>query len=96
MGLQITKTQPTGVDVTYWKIYKVEADYHNETLLARFYGYTNKTDRDAGKEPVIDGWMNLNMDNVTPGDSILDTAYAKLKATDPFTGSTDVYEEGQP
>lgn len=95
MGLQITKTNSQfGIDLEYWKIGQVRTNWHNKTCRVEMLGFVNKSQRDAGKNPVEIVGISFNDTDFTfvHTSGLITQVYAKVKALSAWSGSVDVLE----
>jgi len=111
MALQKTIPTAYGVDLTYWKVTRLNIDWLNEIGEVFLGGWPNQQARLNGVEALEYKTQVFRYDDWPfPADGYnITEAYERLKLpilehvgqgemhdNNPFTGATDVYEPGQP
>lgn len=111
MALQKTIPTPYGVDLTYWKVTRLNIDWLNEIGEVFLGGWPNQQARLNGVEALEYKTQVFRHDDwpFTADGYNITEAYERLKLpimehvgqgemhdNNPFTGATDVYEPGQP
>ena len=77
-----------GLPATYWNIGAVQEDFKGKGTEVTFYGYANKEARDAEKQPLSAGKVQIAGDEYVAGAdrSVL---YAIIKQKPEFAGAED-------
>jgi len=111
MALQKTIPTPYGVDLTYWKVTRLNIDWLNEIGEVFLGGWPNQQARLNGVQALEYKTQVFRHDDwpFTADGYNITEAYERLKLpimehvgqgemhdNNPFTGATDVYEPGQP
>ena len=61
MALQKTFKHTSGIDMTYWRVVKVDTDYSIQSGTILIYGYLNQASRDAGNGHL--GYKTIRFNN---------------------------------
>jgi hypothetical protein len=82
MALQKTIRHTTGLDMTYWRIVKVDTDYNVQSGTILIYGYLDQASRDAGNGHL--GYKTIRFSNaenveVPELDKVFDNYFAITK-----------------
>ena len=111
MALQKTIATAYGVDLTYWKVTRLNIDWLNEIGEVFLGGWPNQQARLNGVQALEYKTQVFRYDDwpFTADGYNITEAYERLKLpilehvgqgemhdNNPFTGATDVYEPGQP
>jgi hypothetical protein len=111
MALQKTIPTPYGVDLTYWKVTRLNIDWLNQIGEVFLGGWPNQQARLNGVEALEYKTQVFRYDDwpFTADGYNITEAYERLKLpimehvgqgemhdNNPFTGAVDVYEPGQP
>jgi hypothetical protein len=111
MALQKTISTPYGVDLTYWKVTRLNIDWLNQIGEVFLGGWPNQQARLNGVQALEYKTQVFRHDDwpFTADGYNITEAYERLKLpimehvgqgemhdNNPFTGATDVYEPGQP
>jgi len=111
MALQKTIPTPYGVDLTYWKITRLNIDWLNQIGEVFLGGWPNQQARLNGVQALEYKTQVFRYDDwpFTADGYNITEAYERLKLpimehvgqgemhdNNPFTGAVDVYEPGQP
>jgi hypothetical protein len=111
MALQKTIPTPYGVDLTYWKVTRLNIDWLNQIGEVFLGGWPNQQARLNGVQALEYKTQVFRHDDwpFTADGYNITEAYERLKLpilehvgqgemhdNNPFTGATDVYEPGQP
>jgi hypothetical protein len=111
MALQKTIPTPYGVDLTYWKVTRLNIDWLNQIGEVFLGGWPNQQARLNGVEALEYKTQVFRYDDwpFTADGYNITEAYERLKLpimqhlqqqeqhdSNPFTGAVDVYEPGQP
>jgi hypothetical protein len=111
MALQKTITTVYGVDLNYWKVTRLNIDWHNKIAEVFLGGWPQQATRLQGTEALEYRSQVFRHDDwpFTPNGYNITEAYERLKLpilqhmsgpeshdVNPFTGAVDVYEPGQP
>lgn len=77
-----------GIPATYWNIGAVAEDFKGQGTEVTFYGYASEAAKQAGKQPLSAGKMQISGDEYVVG---ADRAmlYAILKVKPEFDGAKD-------
>lgn len=78
-----------GVPATYWNIGAVQEDFKGQGTEVTFYGYADKASRDAGKQPLSAGKVQIAGDEYVAGAD-REALYAIIKQRPEFEGATDI------
>lgn len=77
-----------GIPATYWNIGAVQEDFKGKGTEVTFYGYASKEAREAGKQPLSAGKVQIaGADYVAGADRAALYAIIKLRAE--FEGAKD-------
>jgi hypothetical protein len=111
MALQKTIPTPYGVDLTYWKVTRLNIDWLNQIGEVFLGGWPNQQARLNGVQALEYKTQVFRHDDwpFTADGYNITEAYERLKLpimehvgqgemhdNNPFTGAVDVYEPGQP
>ena len=111
MALQKTIPTPYGVDLTYWKVTRLNIDWLNQIGEVFLGGWPNQQARLNGVQALEYKTQVFRYDDwpFTADGYNITEAYERLKLpimehvgqgemhdNNPFTGAVDVYEPGQP
>ena len=77
-----------GIPATYWNIGAVQEDFKGKGTEVTFYGYASKEARDAGKQPLSAGKLQLSGNEYVAGAN-REQLYAIIKQKPEFDGATD-------
>jgi hypothetical protein len=77
-----------GIPATYWNIGGIQEDFKGKGAEVTFYGYADKSARDAGKQPLSAGKMNIGGEEYS-ADMTRPTVYQLMKQKPEFEGSED-------
>lgn len=108
MAFQKTFAHNSGINVTYWKIAKVDTNYATKIGTITLYGYINQESRDGGNNPlmikkidfrnaeeapVFDTWFSVTKINGS-GKNPVKNAYEYLKTISDgeFSDATDILD----
>jgi hypothetical protein len=88
--MALIKAIPTdfGIDATYWNIGAVQEDFKGQGTEVTFYGYASKEARDAGKQPLSAGKVQVTGDEYVAGADRA-ALYAIIKLKSEFEGASD-------
>ena len=88
--MALIKEVPTdfGVNSVYWNIGAVQEDFKGQGTEVTFYGYASKDARDAGKQPLSAGKVQIVGDEYVAGADRA-ALYAIIKLKPEFEGATD-------
>ena len=88
MALKKSVDTDFGIPAEYWNIGAVAEDFKGQGTEVTFYGYASKKAREAGKQPLAAGKVQIAGDEYVPG---ADRAmlYAILKVKPEFAGAED-------
>jgi hypothetical protein len=88
--MALIKAIPTdyGIDASYWNIGAVQEDFKGKGTEVTFYGYASKEARDAGKQPLSAGKVQISGDEYVAGAD-RQVLYAIIKQKPEFEGATD-------
>lgn len=82
-------TPEAPVFAAYWNIGAVQEDFKGKGTEVTFYGYASKEARDAGKQPLSAGKVQIaGTDYVAGADRA--ALYAIIKLRPEFEGATDI------
>jgi hypothetical protein len=81
-----SETHP--VFANYWNIGAVQEDFKGRGTEVTFYGYASKDARDAGKQPLSAGKVQISGDDYVAGADRA-ALYAIIKQKPEFEGATD-------
>ena len=77
-----------GVPAEYWNIGAVQEDFKSQGTEVTFYGYASKEAREAGKQPLSAGKVQIaGGDYIAGADRA--TLYATIKQKPEFEGAED-------
>ena len=77
-----------GIPATYWNIGAVQEDFKGQGTEVTFYGYASKEARDAGKQPLSAGKLQLSGNEYVAGAN-REQLYAIIKQKPEFEGAVD-------
>lgn len=77
-----------GCTANYWHIGAVQEDFKGKGTEVTFYGYASKEARDAGKQPLSAGKVQIAGDDYVAGAD-RQTLYATIKQKPEFEGAED-------
>ena len=77
-----------GVDCWYWNIGAVQEDFKGKGTEVTFYGYASKEAREAGKQPLAAGKVNIVGEEYVAGAD-RQALYAIIKQKPEFEGAED-------
>jgi len=77
-----------GIPATYWNIGAVQEDFKGQGTEITFYGYASKEAREAGKQPLSAGKVQIGGDEYVAGADRAQL-YVIIKQKPEFEGSTD-------
>jgi hypothetical protein len=77
-----------GIPALYWNIGAVQEDFKGQGTEVTFYGYASKAARDAGKQPLSAGKVQIAGDEYVAGADRA-TLYATIKQKPEFEGAED-------
>jgi len=77
-----------GIQATYWNIGAVQEDFKGRGTEVTFYGYASKEAREAGKQPLSAGKVQIAGDEYIAGADRA-ALYAIIKQKPEFIGATD-------
>jgi len=77
-----------GIDATYWNLGAVHEDFKGKGTEVTFYGYASKEARDAGKQPLSAGKVQIAGDEYVAGADRA-ALYAIIKQKPEFEGAVD-------
>ncbi len=77
-----------GIPATYWNIGAVQEDFKGKGTEVTFYGYASKEARDAGKQPLSAGKLQLSGNEYVAGAN-REQLYAIIKQKPEFEGAVD-------
>jgi hypothetical protein len=77
-----------GVEANYWNIGAVQEDFKGKGTEVTFYGYASKDARDAEKQPLAAGKVQIAGDEYVAGADRAQL-YAIIKQKPEFEGATD-------
>ena len=88
--MALIKSIPTdfGINAEYWNVGAVAEDFKGKGTEVTFYGYANKEARDAGKQPLSAGKVQISGDEYVAGADRA-ALYAIIKQRPEFEGATD-------
>jgi hypothetical protein len=88
--MALIKSIPTdyGVNSEYWNIGAVQEDFKGQGTEVTFYGYASKEAREAGKQPLSAGKVQIAGDEYVAGADRA-ALYAIIKQKPEFDGATD-------
>ena len=88
--MALIKEVPTdfGVNSVYWNIGAVQEDFKGQGTEVTFYGYASKEARDAGKQPLSAGKVQITGDDYVAGADRA-ALYAIIKLKPEFEGAQD-------
>jgi hypothetical protein len=81
-----SETHP--VFANYWNIGAVQEDFKGRGTEVTFYGYASKEARDAGKQPLSAGKVQISGDDYVAGADRA-ALYSIIKQKPEFEGATD-------
>jgi hypothetical protein len=86
--MALIKAIPTdfGIDATYWNIGAVHEDFKGQGTEVTFYGYASKEAKEAGKQPLSAGKVQLSGDEYIAGADRA-TLYASIAKKPEFEGA---------
>jgi len=77
-----------GIPASYWNIGAVQEDFKGAGTEVTFYGYASKEARDAGKQPLSAGKMQIAGSEYVAGAD-RQALYAIIKQRPEFEGAVD-------
>jgi hypothetical protein len=77
-----------GIPASYWNIGAVQEDFKGKGTEVTFYGYATKEARDAGKQPLSAGKVQIGGDEYVAGAD-RQALYAIIKLRPEFEGAED-------
>ena len=77
-----------GVPALYWNIGAVQEDFKGQGTEVTFYGYASKEAREAGKQPLSAGKVQIAGDEYVAGAD-RQVLYAIIKQKPEFEGAED-------
>lgn len=77
-----------GVEAEYWNIGAVQEDFKGKGTEVTFYGYASKDARNAGKQPLAAGKVQIAGDEYVAGADRAQL-YAIIKQKPEFEGAED-------
>jgi len=77
-----------GIPAIYWNIGAVQEDFKGQGTEVTFYGYASKETREAGKQPLSAGKVQINNDEYVAGAN-REQLYAIIKQKPEFEGAVD-------
>jgi len=77
-----------GIPASYWNIGAVQEDFKGQGTEVTFYGYASKEARDAGKQPLSAGKVQIAGDEYVAGADRA-ALYAIIKQKPEFEGAED-------
>lgn len=77
-----------GLPACYWNIGAVQEDFKGKGTEVTFYGYASKEAREAGKQPLAAGKVQIAGDDYVAGADRAQL-YAIIKQRPEFAGSED-------
>lgn len=88
MALEKAIDTDYGLPATYWNIGAVQEDFRGKGTEVTFYGYASKEAREAGKQPLAAGKVQIAGDDYVAG---ADRArlYVIIKQRPEFAGAQD-------
>jgi hypothetical protein len=88
--MALIKSIPTdyGIDAQYWNIGAVQEDFKGQGTEVTFYGYASKAARDAGKQPLSAGKVQIAGSEYVAGADRA-ALYAIIKQKPEFEGAED-------
>jgi len=88
--MALIKAIPTdyGIDASYWNIGAVQEDFKGQGTEVTFYGYASKEAREAGKQPLSAGKVNIAGEEYVAGADRA-ALYAIIKQKPEFAGAQD-------
>lgn len=88
--MALIKFIPTdyGIDASYWNIGAVQEDFKGRGTEVTFYGYASKEAREAGKQPLSAGKVQITGDEYVAGADRA-ALYSIIKQRPEFEGAQD-------
>jgi rubrerythrin len=77
-----------GIPASYWNIGSVQEDFKGKGTEVTFYGYASKEAREAGKQPLSAGKMQIADDEYVAGAD-RQALYQIIKLRPEFEGAED-------
>jgi hypothetical protein len=77
-----------GIPAQYWNIGAVQEDFKGKGTEVTFYGYASKEAREAGKQPLAAGKVQISGDEYVAGAD-RSALYAIIKLKPEFEGAKD-------
>ena len=77
-----------GIQATYWNIGAVQEDFKGKSTEVTFYGYATKEAREAGRQPLAAGKVQITGDEYVAGAD-RQALYAIIKLKPEFEGAED-------
>jgi len=88
--MALIKAIPTdyGIDASYWNIGAVQEDFKGQGTEVTFYGYASKEAREAGKQPLSAGKVQIAGNEYIAGADRA-ALYSIIKQKPEFDGAPD-------
>ena len=88
--MALIKSIPTdyGIDASYWNIGAVQEDFKGQGTEVTFYGYASKEAREAGKQPLSAGKVQIAGEEYVAGADRA-ALYSIIKQKPEFEGAED-------
>jgi len=88
--MALIKAIPTdyGIDASYWNIGAVQEDFKGKGTEVTFYGYASKEAREAGKQPLSAGKVQIAGNEYVAGADRA-ALYSIIKQKPEFEGAED-------
>jgi len=77
-----------GIPAIYWNIGAVQEDFKGQGTEVTFYGYASKEAREAGKQPLSAGKVQISGNEYVAGAN-REQLYAIIKQKPEFEGAVD-------
>ena len=77
-----------GIPATYWNLGAVQEDFKGKGTEVTFYGYASQEAREAGKQPLSAGKVQIAGDDYVAGADRA-ALYSIIKQKPEFSGATD-------
>lgn len=78
-----------GIPASYWNIGAVQEDFKGQGTEVTFYGYASQEAREAGKQPLSAGKVQLSGNEYVAGADRL-VLYSIIKQRPEFEGAKDI------
>jgi hypothetical protein len=88
MALEKSIDTDYGIPATYWNIGAIQEDFKGYGTEITFYGYASKEAREAGKQPLSAGKLQLSGNEYIAGAD-RKQLYAIIKQKPEFEGAVD-------